>query len=40
MQPARTRLLAAAEATGCDIVPGLEVLNGQKDETLKFLGLN
>lgn len=40
MQPARTRLLSAAEAAGCDIVPGLEILDGQVSETLRFFGLN
>lgn len=39
MQPARTRLVELAEAHGCQIVPGGEVLEGQFDETLRFFGL-
>lgn len=40
MQPARTRLLVAAEAAGCAVVPGREVLDGQVTETLRFFDLN
>lgn len=39
MQPARTRLLVAAEAAGCAVVPGREVLEGQQAETLRFFNL-
>lgn len=40
MQPERTRLIALAEQQGCQVVPGLEVLEGQFGETLRFLGLS
>ncbi|WP_036698955.1 shikimate dehydrogenase [Paracoccus sp. J39] len=40
MQPARTRLFAAAEAAGCAVVPGSEVLEGQQTETLRFFNLS
>ncbi|TWI31434.1 shikimate dehydrogenase family protein [Paracoccus sulfuroxidans] len=40
MQPARTRLLEAAEAAGGAVVPGREVLDGQVAETLRFFNLS
>jgi len=40
MQPSRTQLFIRAEEMGCMVVPGLEVLGGQQEETLKFFELN
>lgn len=39
MEPARTRFLELAEAKGCQVIPGREVLEGQFTETLRFFDL-
>jgi len=40
MQPARTNLFLAAQQHNCRVVPGLEVLRGQRDQTIAFFDLN
>lgn len=39
MDPAKTRLLHDAEKAGCTIVKGLEMLHGQIEHLVRFLGL-
>lgn len=39
MQPARTELVALAEVKGCPVIAGREVLEGQFQQTLRFLEL-